>query len=208
LVSLLASWQVWASRGPGCHSAARDLIGWTTPRGCAIDVPSVSFSRFSKSEEADFREIEEWASAFKLKDIPVTSLERNFVRSSGPGGQHVNKTNSKAELRFSLASASWLPSKVRDRLRSQPVFKRYLTGTGAAAEVILTADDHRVQAQNLAACVSKLHAAILEACVVPKETSQEQKEKVERLKRASDERRLADKQRQKERKARPNRNDY
>jgi len=153
-----------------------------------------------------FRDIEKWAQSFKLADIPVSSFERSFVRSSGPGGQHVNKTNSKAELRFALNSAGWLPAVVKDRLRANPGFRRYLTQNGSGnsgsngVEVVLTADDHRVQSQNLNECVSKLYAAIQEACVVPKETSAEQKEKVSRLKAASDARNKAEKQRQKERK--------
>lgn len=37
-------------------------------------------------------------------------------RSSGPGGQHVNTTNTKATLRFHLESADWIPEELRKRL--------------------------------------------------------------------------------------------
>jgi len=40
---------------------------------------------------AKFREIEDWLSNFKKTNIPVDSFEKNFNRSSGPGGQNVNK---------------------------------------------------------------------------------------------------------------------
>ena len=56
----------------------------------------------------------------KPKDIhiPLDKVQFAFARSSGPGGQNVNKLNTKAELRFSVQDAgnSWLPKPVADRL--------------------------------------------------------------------------------------------
>ena len=49
-------------------------------------------------------------------DIPLDKIEFNYARSSGPGGQNVNKVNTKAELRFHVMSAEWLPMDVRERL--------------------------------------------------------------------------------------------
>ena len=46
-------------------------------------------------------------------EIPIDQLEIKFVRSSGPGGQNVNKLNTKAEIRFNLHSAEWLDEKTR-----------------------------------------------------------------------------------------------
>lgn len=53
----------------------------------------------------------EWLDDFVPEDVPKTSYEVSYARSSGPGGQHVNKTNSKAVVRFDLhrAKAVWLP---------------------------------------------------------------------------------------------------
>ena len=39
--------------------------------------------------------------------IPIDRITFNFSRSSGPGGQNVNKVNTKAEIRFVVASADW-----------------------------------------------------------------------------------------------------
>lgn len=39
--------------------------------------------------------------------IPVDRIDFNYARSSGPGGQNVNKVNTKAELRFHVMSADW-----------------------------------------------------------------------------------------------------
>ena len=48
--------------------------------------------------------------------IPDSELEFSFARSGGPGGQNVNKVNSKVVLRWSPASSPSLPPAVRDRL--------------------------------------------------------------------------------------------
>ena len=48
-------------------------------------------------------------------EIPLDKIEFSYARSSGPGGQNVNKVNTKAELRFHVLSAEWLPMDVRQR---------------------------------------------------------------------------------------------
>jgi protein subunit release factor B len=50
--------------------------------------------------------------------IPTDKLEFSFARASGPGGQNVNKLNTKAELRFNVASADWIPQDVKLRLEA------------------------------------------------------------------------------------------
>lgn len=48
--------------------------------------------------------------------IPVEKLELSYCRSSGPGGQHVNKVNTKVDLRFHLKSADWLSEETKAQL--------------------------------------------------------------------------------------------
>merc|ERR1712112_155268 len=48
--------------------------------------------------------------------IPVDQLKLTYMRSSGPGGQNVNKVNSKVDMRFHLESANWLPDWIKARL--------------------------------------------------------------------------------------------
>ena len=52
------------------------------------------------------------------------------MRSSGPGGQNVNKLNSKVDLRFKVAEAEWLPQQIRDHIINNVSYfimiKRYL----------------------------------------------------------------------------------
>ena len=60
--------------------------------------------------------------------IPAGELKFSFVRSSGPGGQNVNKVNSKAQLRWSVTASTALPDDVRARLSAR--LARRLTERG------------------------------------------------------------------------------
>jgi hypothetical protein len=80
-------------------------------------------------------------SSIKSKDvkIPVGELEISFSRSSGPGGQNVNKVNTKAEMRFHVRSAEWVgPIEVRERLLSQQATK--ITKDGY---LVVSSQEHR-----------------------------------------------------------------
>lgn len=46
-------------------------------------------------------------------------LDITYSRSSGPGGQNVDKVNTKVDLRFHVASAEWLSQDIRDRILEQ-----------------------------------------------------------------------------------------
>ena len=95
--------------------------------------------------------------------IPAEALEWQFVRSSGPGGQHVNRTSSKAVLRFDARQSPHLPEDVRRRLleRERP----RLTRNGF---LVITSQRHRDQPKNVADCLAKLSVMIERALVVPK----------------------------------------
>jgi len=65
-------------------------------------------------------------------------MDFNFARSSGPGGQNVNKLNTKAEIRFHVGSAEWLAPEVRERLLECNDNKINNDG-----ELIVTCQEHR-----------------------------------------------------------------
>jgi protein subunit release factor B len=91
-------------------------------------------------------------------------VEFSFARSSGPGGQNVNKLNTKAELRFHVQSATWLQPEVRQRLvqyQSNKVSKE--------GDLIISSQEHRTQSKNKDDCVEKLKIMIAEAMLTPKE---------------------------------------
>jgi ribosome-associated protein len=95
--------------------------------------------------------------------LPYSELEFSFVRSSGPGGQNVNKVNSKAVLRWNLASTGCF--RVEDHLRVLTKLQNQLTAEG---DLLVTSDRFRDQKQNKDDCVEKLIALIEQALAVPK----------------------------------------
>jgi ribosome-associated protein len=95
-------------------------------------------------------------------EIPDDDLKFTFVRSGGPGGQAVNKVNSKAELRWNFAEAL-LPFPVRERFLAR--FGARLTLDG---ELIITSDRHRDRLQNRQDCLDKLREMLLAVAVPPK----------------------------------------
>ncbi|XP_002722994.2 large ribosomal subunit protein mL62 [Oryctolagus cuniculus] len=101
-------------------------------------------------------------------DIPLDRLTISYCRSSGPGGQHVNKVNSKAEVRFHLATADWIAEPVRGKIAV--THKNKINRCG---ELIVTSESSRYQFRNLADCLRKIRALITEASQTPEEPSKE-----------------------------------
>jgi ribosome-associated protein len=95
--------------------------------------------------------------------IPRNEIQFTFVRSSGPGGQNVNKVSSKAVLRWSAKDSASLPQSVRGRLFAQ--CGRQLNDRG---ELVLSSQRYRDQSRNVADCLEKLRVLVAEAAVIPK----------------------------------------
>lgn len=114
--------------------------------------------------------------------IDERELDARFVRSPGPGGQHVNKVSTAVELRFDVAGSPALPEAVRARLMR-------LAGRRLSAEGILTIEAHRFRTQerNRRDAIERLVDLIQRATMEPKPR------KPTRPTRASKERRLAGK---------------
>jgi ribosome-associated protein len=95
--------------------------------------------------------------------IPDRELQFSFSRSSGPGGQNVNKVSSKATLHFRAVDSPSLPPDVRQRLLT--AFKSRLTKEG---ELVISSQEHRDQSQNIEACLNRLKGMILSVAKPPK----------------------------------------
>jgi ribosome-associated protein len=95
--------------------------------------------------------------------IPAAALAWQFVRSSGPGGQHVNRTSSKAVLHFDPALCPGLDAGARQRLAARNAGR-----TAADGVLVITSQVHREQPRNVAACVAKLSALVAAALVTPR----------------------------------------
>ncbi|MEJ6390088.1 alternative ribosome rescue aminoacyl-tRNA hydrolase ArfB [Gymnodinialimonas ulvae] len=106
-------------------------------------------------------------------------LTEQFVRSSGPGGQNVNKVSSAVELRFEAERSPALSGAVKARLRR--IAGRRWTKDGA---VVLFVEETRSQARNREIARERLAELVRRALVVPK------KRRATRPTRGSVERRL------------------
>ena len=118
-------------------------------------------------------------------EIPDSELTLSFVRSSGPGGQNVNKVASAVQLRFDLAGSGVLSDAVKARLGA--LSGRRLTAEGA---ILIIARNHRTQEQNRREAEARLADLIRRAMSPPRPR------KATRPTRAARERRLEHKARQ------------
>jgi len=114
--------------------------------------------------------------------IPDSELIERFMRADGPGGQHVNRTESAVELRFDVASSPSLPDEVRERLLARR--DRRMTDAGV---MVIQARRFRDQGRNRDDARDRLVDVIREATVVAK------KRVATKPTRASKERRLVGK---------------
>jgi ribosome-associated protein len=83
--------------------------------------------------------------------IPLREFQFSFARSSGPGGQNVNKVNTKATLRWPVLESPSLPQPVLARLLA-----RCQSRITAAGELLVTSQRFRDAGRNVADCLEKL----------------------------------------------------
>ncbi|CAI4232407.1 unnamed protein product [Auanema sp. JU1783] len=89
--------------------------------------------------------------------IPTEAIEKRFSLSRGPGGQNVQKNATKAEIRFNLKSAEWIPEQLKE-----PLSDRLHNRINTNGEVIINSDRTAERSLNLADCFDKLRFTIYE----------------------------------------------
>jgi ribosome-associated protein len=124
-----------------------------------------------------------------MVSIPVTrsisidsdEIDESFTRSSGPGGQHVNTTDSAVLLRFDVANSPGLPDAVKNRLA-------VLAGSRMTREgvLILRSEGARSQLLNRQEVRDRLIALIREATIVPKKRRPTKPSKAAKAKRVDE----------------------
>ncbi len=96
-------------------------------------------------------------------EIPRDRLTIRFARSGGPGGQNVNKVETKAEIRFVVAEADWIPEPARRRLGM--LQRNRITRGG---ELVIASERFRSQSRNIEDCLDRLHGMLEAARHAPK----------------------------------------
>jgi ribosome-associated protein len=116
--------------------------------------------------------------------IPGTAIHVKKARASGPGGQHVNRTESKVQLFFNPTAVSWIDEGIKRRLYA-------LAGQGVDTKgiILITCQEERDQHQNLARACEKLSILVRRAVARPR------RRVATKPTRASKERRIKDKKR-------------
>jgi len=90
--------------------------------------------------------------------IPIEELQVRSARSSGPGGQNVNKVNSKITVRWSVRTSPSLPDDMRAALLER--LGKRLTGKG---DLLTTSQRFRDASRNLADCLERLRRLVAQA---------------------------------------------
>ena len=130
--------------------------------------------------------------------VPDAELVERFSRSSGPGGQGVNTTDSQVELRWDVARSSALSTEQKAR-----VLERLAARTDGDGVVTIVASEHRSQWQNRTAARARLAALLRDALEPPSPAR-----RATRPSRAAQQRRVDAKRRRGEVKANRRRPDY
>jgi ribosome-associated protein len=122
--------------------------------------------------------------------IPRDELRFSFVRSSGPGGQNVNKVASKAVLRWDVRQSSAISDEMRGRLLSR--LGRRINDRG---ELVLSSQRYRDQGRNIDDCLNKLRELVVAAARRPRLRKKTKPTRAAREARLNEKRAASDKKR-------------
>ncbi len=86
------------------------------------------------------------------KQLFNTELQFQFVRSGGPGGQHVNKVNSKVMLKFDIPNSQLL-----DELEKELLLQKLSNKLDSAGSLSIQTQEKRSQLQNKALAITKFY---------------------------------------------------
>jgi ribosome-associated protein len=119
--------------------------------------------------------------------IPDSAMRFQFARSGGPGGQNVNKLNTKAELWVPLTSITGLSERAVERLKA--IAGRRLT---IAGEIHITSETERTQEGNRTAVLDRLRALLAAAAHEPKKRRKTKPSKASKRRRLESKRRKSE----------------
>ncbi|KAK6868887.1 hypothetical protein K6H11_003990 [Candida tropicalis] len=169
---------------------------------CFIRLPYFRYNSTAQQfSEKEIESAKKWVDTFTHTEIPTHVFDISFSRSSGPGGQKVNKTSSKATvslepgLWLSAQVCYWIPKPVQAQLRDKGI--RYVTKTGG---LLIQSDTSRNRDMNAELCFKRLLEEIKSKVYFASEASEEDKEKWTQLEEDFKERKKFNKKKQSDKK--------
>lgn len=127
--------------------------------------------------------------------IPDNEIEFSFSRSSGAGGQNVNKVSSRATLRWNVTATTSLPYDVKQRFLT--VFASKITNEG---EILISSDNFRDQPRNIEDCKMRLTEMILAVEKPPKKRVPTKPSRANKAKRVESKRAHSDRKKMRQKK--------
>jgi peptidyl-tRNA hydrolase ICT1 len=144
-----------------------------------------------KPTPKDVQVAKQWIQNLKPSVVPRTDFQISFSRSSGPGGQKVNKTSSKATVTLRQWTATpWIPVEVKRQMLDNGY--RYMTKRG---DLVIQDDTQRSRELNTDLCFYKFVEELKKTVKFAGEVKEKDKIKWKKVKEMTNEQRLQDKQR-------------
>ncbi|CCH58574.1 hypothetical protein TBLA_0A07850 [Henningerozyma blattae CBS 6284] len=128
-----------------------------------------------------------WIDELSAAKLPKRDFQVRFDRSSGPGGQNVNKVNTKCTITLpNFKSANWIPNEVKNAIIKNK-FRYYAAGTDS---LVIQSQESRSRGNNESICYDKLISEIKACCQFGSNTSEPTIQKWNSFKRQANEKRL------------------
>jgi ribosome-associated protein len=103
--------------------------------------------------------------ARKIVVIPEDEVDLHFARSGGPGGQNVNKVETKVSVIFDYINSKRLTWEEKGRIGAHPSVQSRLDAEG---RIVVSSQEHRTQVLNREEALKKLHELLRAALFIPK----------------------------------------